>query len=62
MTWDEFKSVVDKALAEQGADGSIEIWYIDTSYPDIRYLSVNAERRTSIAEPDKPWYELTISD
>lgn len=33
MTWDEFKQSVDKQLAEKRVDGSIELWYIDISYP-----------------------------
>lgn len=29
MTWDQFKEAVDKKLKDDGADGSIQIEYID---------------------------------
>jgi hypothetical protein len=61
MTWDEFKSAVDKSLAEQGADGSIEIWYIDASYPGNN-MSIMVNRHATISEPDEPWFDLSISD
>ena len=31
MTWDQFKTQIDEALAAAGKDGSIEIDYIDFS-------------------------------
>lgn len=34
MTWDEFKSEVDRAIAEEGMDGSIRVAIIDLSYPE----------------------------
>lgn len=43
MTWDEFKSEVDHALAEAGKDGTISIGYIDISEPD------QSHPRTAIA-------------
>lgn len=33
MTWNEFKELVDRELAERGKDGMTLIWYIDISIP-----------------------------
>lgn len=49
MTWDEFKALVDKTLAEQGKDGSEEIWYIDLSYPEPRRLEIHVSRELGLA-------------
>lgn len=41
MTWKEFKEAVDKSLAENSVDGgTLEIWYIDVTYPDTENLEI----------------------
>lgn len=35
MTWRELKELVEKRLAEAGADENIEIEYFDFSHPDM---------------------------
>ena len=39
LTWDQFKDKIDNQLKEHGEDGSIEIWFIDISYPEMDYGS-----------------------
>jgi len=34
MTWDEFKSLVDEKLKQEGKSGDIEVGIIDISHPD----------------------------
>lgn len=58
MTWNEFKQLVDRRLAEQGSDGDVEIWYIDVSYP-TEDMDVNVELRQSASGE---YRELTISE
>lgn len=39
MTWRELKELIDKRLAELGADEDIKIEYFDFSYPDMSHES-----------------------
>jgi hypothetical protein len=34
MTWKKLKELIDKQLAELGADENVDIWFIDISFPD----------------------------
>lgn len=35
MTWDEFKTAIDRQLSIRDLDGSVSVWYIDVSYPEV---------------------------
>lgn len=40
MTWGEFKESVDET---EGITDSMEIWYIDVSYPEKEHLAVTPQ-------------------
>lgn len=51
MTWNEFKAEVDKKLELVGADGSVEIQYIDVGSmfiaPSIRVVNLEMDNGKS---------------
>jgi hypothetical protein len=49
LTWNEFKLLIDKQLAEKGISGDEEIWYIDISYPDAERVEVNMDKNSGIS-------------
>ncbi len=38
MTWQELKLIVDDAIARRGLDGTVEVWYIDITFPISVYI------------------------
>ena len=58
MTWDEFKAYVDKQIAEQGADGGIDVWYINVTDPEESFTDVVVNRRQP--DDDKSQAELSV--
>lgn len=43
MTWDELKVFVDEELRKQGRDGSVEVFYLDVTYPTEGLLDAHVE-------------------
>lgn len=40
MTWQEFKELVDKKIEEEGSEQSVQIGYIDISYPRKKIVDI----------------------